>query len=91
MSKAHYEVYMKEGCPYSAAAKELLEKRHLPAETYVVPASQLEQVKQAHHMQTFPQVFYVDTQSAAAPKKLIGGYDDLVNHLASRSARNNKG
>ena len=81
MSQGHFEVYLKGGCPYSQAASDELRRRKLPAQEMVVPDAQLDEVKRAHHMPTFPQIFWVDPQKG---KKLVGGYDDLMNYLATR-------
>lgn len=72
---------MKSDCPYSLAAKQRLQQLRQPVEIMVVPPAQLEHVKRAHHMDTFPQIFLVD-ESQQPPKRLIGGYDDLMNYLA---------
>lgn len=72
-----FEVYMKEGCPYSQAAKDKLEQLGLAVETWVVPSDQLEALKKRHKMSTYPHIF-VRTGNT---KTLIGGYDDLENYL----------
>ena len=77
MANRVFEVYMKEGCPYSQAAKDKLEELHLKADVWTVPSNQLDMLKRKHKMDTFPHVFV----KSGNTKTLIGGYDDLLNYL----------
>ena len=57
MANRVFEVYMKEGCPYSQAAKDKLEELHLKADVWTVPSNQLDMLKRKHKMDTYPHVF----------------------------------
>ncbi len=66
-------VYSFETCPYCVAAKQLLTDRGIEYEEKVIDRSQIKELMKQTKMMTVPQIFIDDV--------LIGGYDDLVEHL----------
>ncbi len=66
-------VYSFETCPYCVAAKQLLTDRGIEYEEKVIDRSEIKELMKKTKMMTVPQIFIDDV--------LIGGYDDLVEHL----------
>lgn len=66
-------VYSFETCPYCVAAKQLLTERGIEYEEKVIDRSQIKELMKETKMMTVPQIFIDGV--------LIGGYDDLVEHL----------
>ena len=69
---AQIEIYTKDWCAYSRAAKALLERRGLTFTEIDAsdPARNVEMIQRAHGRRTVPQIFFGDRH--------IGGYDDLA-------------
>lgn len=68
----YFEVYVIEGCPFCARALNLLTINDLKTKIHVVEPNQKEKIKKKHHMNTFPQIFYVNEKRIA-----IGGCVEL--------------
>lgn len=76
------QIYVKAGCPYSAAARRLLEQEGIAYEEIDVsadPARRLELERRVGGPCTLPQVFFGD--------RLVGGHDDLQEVDRTRGIR----
>lgn len=75
-----YIIYSKPSCGYCLQAKDLLTLEQLPFE-YLTLGTHYnldELMTVAPNAKSFPQIFIVDENG---DKELIGGYNDLVEHL----------
>lgn len=75
-----YIIYSKPSCGYCLQAKDLLTMEQLPFEylTLGTHYSLEELMVVSPNAKSFPQIFIVDE---SGNKELIGGYNDLVEHL----------
>lgn len=75
-----FVLYTLSYCPYCHQALELLNERGLPYKYYDVTNEDKERIKDAHQMNTFPQIFYVTNKNKYYR---IGGYTELKNLVNS--------
>jgi glutaredoxin 3 len=78
----HVRIYTRQGCPYSAGAKRLLEEKGIPYEEVDVtaePHRREEMLRLTGGRSTFPQVFFGTTH--------VGGYTELAEYDRTRGVR----
>jgi glutaredoxin 3 len=78
----HVQIYVKAGCPYSAAAKRLLDEQGIRYEEIDVTAhpERLDELEaRAGASSTLPQIFFGERH--------VGGYDDLREIDRTRGVR----
>jgi glutaredoxin 3 len=78
----HVRIYTRQGCPYSAGAKRLLQEKGIPYEEVDVtshPERREEMIRLTGGRSTFPQVFFGTTH--------VGGYTELAEYDRTRGVR----
>jgi glutaredoxin 3 len=78
----HVRIYTRQGCPYSAGAKRLLQEKGIPYEEVDVtarPERREEMLRLTGGRSTFPQVFIGTTH--------LGGYTELAEYDRTRGVQ----
>lgn len=75
--KMNVKIYTKEGCPYCVRAKDFFNKKNIKVQEVTEREISKDTFYTLTGMKTWPAI-YIDG-------KLIGGYTDLIKHVAENS------